>query len=45
MNARQEQFFNFMVERVQDDKKEEIKALLAESFTKQDDGTFGPEDM
>lgn len=40
MNQGQEQFFDFILERVQEDKVAEAKALLAESFKKQSDGTF-----
>lgn len=43
MNQGQEQFFHFILERVQDDKQDEAKALLAESFSKQADGTFNSE--
>ncbi|MDF2869868.1 MAG: hypothetical protein K0R05_1443 [Anaerocolumna sp.] len=40
MNQGQEQFFNFILERVQNGKQEEAKALLAESFEKQSNNTF-----
>lgn len=40
MNQGQEQFFAFILERVQENKVEEAKALLAESFKKQSEGTF-----
>ncbi|WP_042350766.1 hypothetical protein [Bacillus massiliigorillae] len=40
MNQGQEKFFTFILERVQEDKQEEAKALLAESFQKQQDRTF-----
>lgn len=40
MNQGQEQFLGFILERVQEDKIEEAKALLAESFKKQSEGTF-----
>lgn len=43
MNPGQEKFFNFIMERVQDGKQEEAKALLEESFGKQADGTFNQE--
>lgn len=43
MNAGQEQFFNFIVERTQPEKAEEMKLLLEEGFQKQEDGTFTPE--
>ena len=40
MNQGQEQFFHFILERVQDDRQEEAKGLLAEGFKKQEEGTF-----
>lgn len=40
MNPGQQQFYTFFMERVKDDKKEEAKALLEDSFAKQADGTF-----
>lgn len=40
MNEGQENFFHFILERVQEDKQSEAKALLAESFQKQADKTF-----
>jgi len=40
MNQGQEMFYNFFMERVKDDKKEEARALLKESFRKQEEGTF-----
>ena len=45
MNQYQEKFFSFIMERVQDEKKEEAKELLNESFAKQDDRTFNKEYM
>ncbi|MEH6944976.1 hypothetical protein [Bacillus sp. JJ722] len=45
MNTGQEKFFTFILERVQDDKQEEAKALLAESFQKQQDRTFNMDYM
>ncbi len=45
MNQGQEKFFNFILERVQDEKQEEAKALLTEGFDKQADGTFDQEYM
>lgn len=36
---------NFILERTQDSKQEDAKALLSESFAKQADGTFTPEYM
>lgn len=43
MNQGQEQFFNFIMERVQSEKKEEARDLLNESFSKQINGTFDGE--
>lgn len=40
MNQGQEMFYNFFIERVKDDKKEEGKSLLEDSFAKQAEGTF-----
>ena len=40
MNAAQEKFQSFIMERVQAGKKNEAEALLQESFAKQDDGSF-----
>ncbi len=40
MNQGQELFYNFFIERVKDDNKEEAKSLLEDSFEKQAEGTF-----
>ncbi|MDV4150900.1 hypothetical protein R0131_08635 [Clostridium sp. AL.422] len=40
MNQGQELFYNFFIERAMDDRKEEAKSLLEESFAKQAAGTF-----
>lgn len=40
MNPGQEMFYNFFMERAQEDKKEEAKALLEQGFAKQAEGTF-----
>jgi hypothetical protein len=40
MNQGQEMFYHFFIERVKDDKKEEAKSLLEDSFAKQAAGTF-----
>ena len=45
MNQGQEQFLNFIIERVNEDKVEEAKSLLAENFKKQEEGTFTREDI
>lgn len=44
MNQGQEKFFNFILDRVKEDKVEEAKALLTDSFKKQSEGTFTQED-
>ena len=41
----QEMFLNFILQRVKEEKVEEAKALLAENFKKQDEGTFTKEDI
>ncbi len=43
MNPGQAMFFNFFMERVKEDKKEEAKALLEAGFARQDAGTFDKE--
>lgn len=40
MNRGQELFYRFFMERAQEGKEEEAKALLADSFAKQAEGTF-----
>lgn len=40
MNQGQEMFYNFFIERVEDNKKEEAKLLLEDSFAKQAAETF-----
>jgi hypothetical protein len=40
MNQGQEKFLGFILERVKDDKVEEARALLADNFRKQAEGTF-----
>jgi len=40
MNQGQEMFYNFFIERVMDDKTEEAKSMLEESFARQAAGTF-----
>lgn len=40
MNPGQMQFYNFFLERVEEDKKEEAKAVLLDGFKKQEEGTF-----
>lgn len=44
MNQGQEKFLGFILERVKDDKIEEAKALLADSFKKQAEGNFTQDD-
>lgn len=43
MNQGQEKFYEFILERVQEDKAEEAKVLLADSFKKQAEGNFTQE--
>jgi len=40
MNQGQEMFYNFFMERVKDDKKEEARLLLEDGFARQAEGTF-----
>ncbi|MGE7632019.1 hypothetical protein ACQKMZ_06570 [Bacillus paramycoides] len=41
----QEMFLNFILQRVQEDKQDETKAILTENFKKQDEGAFSKEDI
>lgn len=43
MNQGQEKFLAFILERVQEDKVDEAKSLLSESFKRQQEGTFSHE--
>ena len=43
MNQGQEKFLAFILARVQEDKIDEAKSLLSESFKKQAEGTFSHE--
>lgn len=45
MNQGQEKFLGYILERVQEDKVEEARALLADNFIKQAEGTFTQEDV
>ena len=45
MNDGQKRFYDFAVERVQPGKEEEIRAIMNESFKRQDEGTFTKEYM
>lgn len=45
MNNGQEQFLGFILQRVKDDKVDEAKLLLADSFKKQSEGTFTHDDI
>ena len=45
MNQGQEKFFNFIMEKVNQENQEKAKELLTESFGKQADGTFNKEYM
>jgi hypothetical protein len=44
MNAGQEKFLNFILERVKEDKAQEVKELLADNFKKQEEGKFTGDD-
>lgn len=43
MNPGQQQFFNFILERTLEDKQEEVRSLLEDSFKRQAEGTFNME--
>lgn len=45
MNPGQQQFYDFFMERIKEDKVEEAKTILQENFKKQDEGTFTKEYM
>jgi predicted RND superfamily exporter protein len=45
MNQGQERFYLYILERVKEDKLEEAKALLAENFKKQEEGSFSQDDI
>lgn len=45
MNQAQEKFLEFILERIQEDKVEEAKALLADNFKKQSEGNFTQDDI
>ncbi|HDK7163672.1 TPA: hypothetical protein PTV74_001259 [Clostridium botulinum] len=45
MNQGQEKFLGFILERVEEDKAEEAKALLADNFKKQAEGNFTHDDI
>ncbi|NFD77281.1 hypothetical protein FC826_16460 [Clostridium botulinum] len=45
MNQGQEKFLGFILERVEEDKVEEAKALLADNFKKQAEGNFTHDDI
>jgi len=45
MDSGQEQFLGFIVERVKDEHKEEVRQLMQENFKRQADGTFTREYM
>lgn len=45
MNPGQEQFYNFILERVHEEHKDTVKELMGENFKKQADGAFTREDM
>ncbi|MFP3719301.1 hypothetical protein SFC57_14750 [Niallia circulans] len=41
----QEKFLAFIIQRVQEGKEEEAKAILMDNFRKQDEGTFSKNDI
>ena len=41
----QEMFLNFILQRVQEGKEDEAKAILTENFRKQTEGTFSQQDI
>ena len=45
MNKGQEKFFEFIMQNVEEKNQEKAKELLAESFGKQEEGTFNKEYM
>lgn len=45
MNQGQEKFQSYILERVQDERNDDAKALLTECFDKQDAGTFTRQDI
>jgi hypothetical protein len=45
MNQGQQQFLDYILERVKDDKSEEATTLLKDCFQKQDEGNFSQEDI
>jgi hypothetical protein len=45
MNEGQQKFYDFIMERVKEGKEEEIKAIMYESFKRQQEGTFSKEYM
>jgi len=45
MNEQQQQFYNFFMSKVKEDKLEEAKLILLNNFKMQDEGTFTRETM
>lgn len=45
MNAGQQRFYSFVMERVKEECAEEAKAMMLENFKRQDEGTFTREYM
>lgn len=41
----QEKFLSYILQRVQEGKEDEAKAILAENFRKQNEGTFSQEEI
>ncbi|MCR4944576.1 MAG: hypothetical protein K5986_09045 [Clostridium sp.] len=45
MNNIQENYFDFIMEKVADENKDKVKELLSENFSRQENGTFTKEYM
>ncbi|MCL2526149.1 MAG: hypothetical protein FWE46_03755 [Coriobacteriia bacterium] len=45
MNANQQQFYDYVTSIAQEDKLDDLKAILAENFRRQDDGSMTKEYM
>ena len=45
MNAEQKQFYDYVTNMVEDGKRDELEAILAENFKRQDEGTVTKEYM
>ena len=45
MNPGQEKFFNYILERIKEDKVDEARVLLLDNFKKQAEGKFAKDDI